>query len=164
MANRSNILRETRLLAEWLQSLPASWAHKTHVPVGEDILSYNGRLLTPAMRRMFGVWHDWADARVVTGLDVWIVEAKIVAKGSAYGEVLDYADQYPASADYQQYRPLRIRPVVLAAFTRDRCTRYFERLGVMTITFTPSWAAQALASGEFHVPLDAQGNPATSSA
>lgn len=144
MGVQSNAQREVQLLAEWLTTLPPSFKAKTHVNVGAATLQYNGERLTPAQQRMFGVWNDWADARVAAGLEVWIVEAKIVGIGTAYGQVLDYCDEYPSSLDAREFPSATVVPVVLCAFDRPRTSRYFARFGVRTVVFTPVWARLTL--------------------
>ena len=149
MGVRDNRQLEVQLLAEWWASLPRSWQNKTNVNVGAITLSYNGQVLSPARQRAFGVWNDRADMRIFNDSEVWIVEAKIVNVGSAYGQVLDYCDEYPTSADYQPYFGMPIIPVVVCAFKRDRTAKIFERFGVRTILFTPSWAGDSLANKVF---------------
>lgn len=145
MGVQSNAQREVQLLAEWLTTLPSDWKTKTHVRVGAQTLVYNGEALSPAMSRAFGVWSDWCDARVFTGNQVWIVEAKIVNTAEAYGQVLDYVDQYPTSEDRQQFGSQPIIPVVLCAYEKPRTAGYFQRFGVQTMVFTPTWASRTLA-------------------
>jgi hypothetical protein len=136
---QNNAQGEMQLVAEYAASLPATWKSKTHVNVGAQLLRYAGVELTPAQSRAFGVWNDWCDLRVFTGAEVWIVEGKLVATGCAYGQVLDYVQQYPASADYQQFAPARVVPVVLTMAARPRTSSYFLTLGVNTVIFTPSF-------------------------
>src|ERR1700682_4260959 len=135
-----------QLVAEWITTLPATWKSKTHVNVGAQTLQYAGMRLTPAQSRGFGVWNSWADARVVTPTEVWIVEGKLVATGAAYCQVLDYVDEYPSSADYISFTPRAIVPVVLTMAARARTVSRFARDGVRTIIFQPSFGlAEALA-------------------
>lgn len=150
MGIQANAQREAQLLAEWLTSLPKGWKSKTHVNVGRVALQYNGSPLTPAMQNAFGNWNSWSDARVFTGAEVWIVEAKIVATGCAYGEVLDYCNQYKGSSDYEQFLGAPIKPVVLCAYARDPSRIYFAQFGVTTIIFTPSWASVSLSTKVFN--------------
>ncbi len=151
MAIRTNAnqQRETQLLMEWLISLGKGVSWRTHVNVGAEILQYNGKPLTPAQQRAFGVWNSWCDARVYTGTEVLLVESKIVATGTAYGEIMDYLDQYPTSTDYKQYQGKPIRGVVLAAYVKDRTRMLFANYGIQTIIFTPSWAADTLSNKVF---------------
>lgn len=143
---QNNAQGETQLVAEWLATLPAGWPNKTHVNVGAQLLQYAGRALTPEQTRAFGVWNDWADARVFTGTEVWIVEGKLVATGGAYGQVLDYIDEYPTSADAAQFAGAPIVPIVLTMASRARTAARFASLGVRTIVFAPSFPlSQALA-------------------
>jgi hypothetical protein len=143
---QSNAQGETQLIAEWLMTLPRNWISKTRVTVGKQELFYAGMALTPAQSRAFSVWHDWTDARVFTGPEVWIVEGKLVATGGAYGQVLDYVNQYPSSEDYRQFAPATIVPVVLTMASRPRTAELFRAQGVRTIVFAPSFPlAQALA-------------------
>lgn len=143
---QNNAQGEMQLLAEWIATLPHGWKSKTHVNVGAQLLEYAGARLTPAQSRAFGVWNDWADARVWTGPSVWIVEAKLVATGAAYGQVLDYAAEYPDSADYEQFAPAWILPVVLTTAARPRTAGFFQGKGVNTVIFQPSFPlSQALA-------------------
>lgn len=140
-----NAQGEMQLVSEWLSTLPAAWRCKTHVNVGKQELFYAGMSLTPAQSRAFGVWNDWSDARVFTGSEVWIVEGKLVATGCAYGQVLDYVNQYPQSEDYQQFAPAPIVPVVLTMAERQRTAALFALQGVQTIVYAPSFPlAQAL--------------------
>lgn len=135
-----------QLVAEWLATLPPAWKSKTHVNVGAQLLEYAGRALTPAQTRAFGVWNDWADARVFTGTEVWIVEGKLVATGSAYGQVLDYVAQYPTSADAAQFPGVPVVPVVVTMASRARTASLFLSQGVRTIVFAPTFPlSQALA-------------------
>jgi hypothetical protein len=148
MANnkQANAQGEMQLIAEWLMTLPSVYQSKTRVNVGAQELFYAGMALTPAQSKAFGVWNDWVDARVFTGTQVWIVEGKLVATGSAYGQVLDYVSQYPSSLDYQQFAPAPIVPMVVTMASRPRTSALFAGMGVQTIVFAPSFPlAQALA-------------------
>ena len=150
MGVHSNAQRETQLLAEWWATQPRWWKNKTHVNVGASRLIYNGAPLSTARQRAFGVWNDWADLRIFTGAEVWIVEAKIVNTGGAYGQLLDYLNEYPGSDDYKQFAPAPIVGIVVCAFERGRTAGVFARLGLRTIVFTPSWAADTLATKVFN--------------
>jgi hypothetical protein len=130
---------EAQLVAEWAATLPAAWKWKMRVNVGAQQLQYAGMPLTPKQQMAFGVWNDWADLRVATPNEVWIVEGKLVATGNAYGQVLDYVAQYPESLDYQQFAPRPIVPVVLTMAARARTSAMFANLGVRTIIFSPSF-------------------------
>ena len=149
MGTRDNKQLETQLLAEWWATLPRAWPNKTNVNVGAITLTYQGQALTPARQRAFGVWNDRADMRIFTGSEVWIVEAKLINTGGAYGQVLDYVDEYPLSEDYRPYFGMPIVPVVVCAFQRSRTAQLFSRLGVRTILFTPSWAGDSLENKVF---------------
>lgn len=134
-----NAQGEMQMVAEYAASLPKGWQTKTRVNVGALPLFYAGMPLSPAQQRAFGVWNSWADLRVYDGSEVWIVEGKLVATGTAYGEVLDYVDQYPSSDDYKQFAPAPIVPVVLTMAARARTSNLFAKLGVRTIVFQPSF-------------------------
>jgi hypothetical protein len=143
---QTNRQGEMQLLAEWLTQLPAGYSSKTHVRVGEQPIQYQGIPLTPAQSRAFSVWNSWADARVVTPSEVWIVEAKIVGTGAAYGQVLDYVGEYPASPDAQQSPGKDVIPVVLTMAVRPLTASRFAAMGVRTIEFQPSFGlAESLA-------------------
>lgn len=148
---RDNLQLETQLLMEWWMTLPRTWPNKTNVNVGAATLSYQGQVLTPAMQRAFGVWNDRADMRIFTGSEVWLVEAKIVNVGSAYGQVLDYLDEYPLSEDYKPYFGTPIVAVVVCAFERKRTSNLFARMGVRTNLFTPTWAGSTLSTKIFNL-------------
>lgn len=151
----SNKQLETELLLEWLATLPKAYAWKTNVRVGATPLISNGVVLTPAQQKMFEVWNDWADARVDTGAAIWIVEAKIVGIAGAYGQVLDYCNEYPASIDARPFAGRVIQPVVLCAFEKARTAAYFATFGVRTVVFTPAWAGNTLVSKIHHAQAPA---------
>lgn len=140
LANRQG---ETELLAEYLSTLPPTYRSKTHVNVGAQTLFYAGQRLTEAQTKAFGVWNDWADARLWTGSRVILIEAKLVAVGSAYGQLLDYLDEYPTSADYEQFAGAPVSGMVLTMAERPRTARYFQGLGISTVVFQPSFALAA---------------------
>lgn len=142
-SKQNNAQGEMQLVSEWLSTLPASWPSKTHVKVGSDPLFYGGARLTPAQSRAMSVWSDWADARVVTPTEVWIVEGKLVATGGAYGQLLDYLNQYPGGDDYKLWTPRAIVGVVLCQAERVRTAALFGAMGIRTITFTPTFPLSA---------------------
>lgn len=144
MGLQSNAQGEVQLLAEWLTQAPAHWKSKTNIPVGKQSLIYNGVTVATSRARAFEVWSDRADARVFTGTEVWIVEAKLVGVGGAYGQVMDYMDEYPESEDYQQFAGYPIFGVVLVAAERRRTASLFLQHGVRTIVFTPSWSLRKI--------------------
>ena len=140
MANKQNNAQgEMQLVAEWLATLPPTWKTKTHVNVGAQQLEYAGQRLTPAQTAAFGVWNDWADARVFNGSEVWLIEGKLVATGGAYGQLLDYLDEYPLSKDYEQFTPAPIVGIVLTMAGRLRTSRLFDKQGIRTIVYQPSF-------------------------
>ena len=154
MGVKSNRQGEAQLLAEWLTVAAAGAQNKTHVFVGKQTLVFAGAPISPARMKAFQVWSDWADARVAWSAEVWIVEAKIVGTAGAYGQVLDYCNQYPQSLDYQAFGGRIIRPVVLCAYERPDTALYFSRFGVRTIVFTPSWAEKSLEVKIFGSAID----------
>jgi len=135
---------EAALLSEWSATLDPSWQWKTQIRVGTVPLVYNGVVLSPAQRRNFANWSDWCDERIFTGSEIWIVEAKVVGTAGAYGQVLDYARQWPSSMDAEDYPGRPVLPVVLTAFEKPDTASYFGKFGVKTIIFTPSWAGNSL--------------------
>lgn len=144
--SQSNRQGEMQLVAEWLATLPATWKSKTHVNVGAQLLEYAGQRLTTAQTAAFGVWNDWADARVFTGSEVWLIEGKLVATGGAYGQLMDYLDEYPSSADYLQFGNVPIVGIVLTMAARMRTANLFQAKGIRTIVYQPSFPlSQALA-------------------
>lgn len=146
MGTQSNAQREVQLLAEWITTLPPFFKTKTHVRVGQETLVFNGQQLTAARSRAMLAWSDWADARIFTGSEVWIVEAKLVSTATAYGQVLDYCDEYKACDDYKQFLPAPIVPVVLAAALKQRTANFFAPLGVRTVIFAPTWSLHSIAT------------------
>lgn len=101
--------------------------------------------MSPARMAAFSVWSDWADARVAWPNEVWLVEAKIVGKAEAYGQIIDYAAQYPGSLDYQPYFGKPIVKIVVCAFEKPKTAALFGGWGVRTIVHTPIWAEKSLA-------------------
>jgi len=138
-ASQHNQQGERALVAEWLATLPKSWPTKTQLKVGSDPLFYGGKRLTPGQSRALGVWSDWCDVRVVTPAEIWIVEGKLVATASAYGQVIDYLDQYATGDDVAKWPGRQVVGIVLAQATRPRLATLFARMGIRTIQFTPSW-------------------------
>jgi hypothetical protein len=149
MPPRRYAMLETQLLAEWLTTLPASFLTKTHINVGAQALQSNLSQVQMARLRAFSAWNDWADARVFAGSEVWLVEAKIVSTANAYGQLISYLDEYPASLDYLQFRGYPVTGIVLCAFRLARVANLFFRYNIRTILFTPSWAGDSLVQKVF---------------
>ena len=137
---------ETQLLAEWRETLPAGWQSLTHVHVSQIALLPQFKNYAPNMLRAVANWNDWADMRIFTGGEVWLVEATIVNNGKKYGQLLEYLSDYPQSTDYQQFKPAPIVGVVLTAFERKASTQLFAQQGIRTVVFTPLWANTSLYS------------------
>lgn len=155
---QGNNQREMSLVAEWLSSLPSSFTRTTHVKVGTQSLIYRGQRLTLKQAQRFASWNSWADARVVTPHEVWIVEGKLVATGAAYGQVLDYCNEYPQCADAALWPGRAIVPIVLCQAEQPRTARYFATFGVRTIVFQPTWDFAAALQKVFQgVPILSQG-------
>jgi hypothetical protein len=154
-----NAQREMALVSQWLLTLPSSYVKTTHVKVGEQLLVYQGQQLTAAQAARFASWSTWADARVVTPTQVWIVEAALVGSAGKYGQVLDYCNDYPLSADAKLWPGRAVVPIVLCQAMRTRTMAYFATLGVQTIVFQPSFdlaaSLQKLFSGSQILSLPA---------
>lgn len=146
MGTQSNAQRETQLLAEWITTLPPGYKSKTHVRVGRQALVYNGVEVSIERARAFEVWSDWVDARIFTGFEVWLIEAKIVGLASAYGQLMDYGNQYPESTDYKQFAGAPIRSMVLCAYEKPRTRQFFAGFGIDTVIYSPAWARHTLAN------------------
>jgi hypothetical protein len=149
---------EAQLIAEWLATLPASWNKKTNVKVGEQTLIYMGARLTPAQIRAFSVESDRCDARVVTPSEVWIVEGKLIAKGGAYGQVIDYMNQYRNAADYIPLAPRPIVGVVVCQASTPITAKLFASMGIRTIVFEPTFALDQSLGKLFPASKVAQGS------
>ncbi len=154
MGTQSNRQGESQLLAEWMTRNCPTRGTKTHVRVGDQALVFQGVPPNPGRFRAFELWSDWCDARISWGHEVWLVEAKLVGVAAAYGQIMDYAQQYPASADYAEFSGQPIIPVVLCAYEKPLTARYFANYGIRTIIFTPSWAARSLTQKIFGSTVD----------
>jgi hypothetical protein len=139
MGKQVNAQREAALLADWLGGLPPTWASKTHVRVGQTPLFYQGTPLPFDLSKLAQNWADWADARVFTGSEVWIVEAKIVGTAGAYGQIIDYLDEYPLSDDARQFVGVPLVGVVLCQASKPRTAALFGRYGIRTIVHQPNF-------------------------
>lgn len=96
--------------------------------------------MTPAQAQRFASWQSWCDVRVATPTEVWIVEGKLIATGGAYGQVLDYVNDYPLCEDAKQFPGLPVIPVVVCQAAEPRTMQLFAGMGVRTILFEPTWS------------------------
>lgn len=145
MRINANRQLEAQLLAEWRETLPAAWQSKTHVHVGAIELLPQFKNFAPGTLRAIANWNDWADMRIFTGSELWLIEATIVNTGKKYGQLIEYRDQYPTSSDANKFPQVPIVPVLLTAFERPRSTRFWTPFGIRTVVFTPAWAPRSLA-------------------
>lgn len=134
--------RELRLVGEYLSERYPDAHTYQRVRVGSLHPELHPELLTEAERRLVGVFRRWADAIVVTGSELIVVEASIYPDLGDISKVKAYARLVPHTEELQQFRDL---PVVCQCVycVHDR---FFVQLcreeQIEPVLYRPAWAQE----------------------
>lgn len=144
-----HLVNESLLLDEWLRARYPTAHFAGRLRLGPTAAVVAGVDLNPAQQAMLSSLNWYADAIVLAPNENLIVEAKVVAKPAAIGEILFYQRLLMATPDLTQYLGVRFQPVVLFA-EDDRSVADFARsLGIRVEIYTPPWIVDYISSVQF---------------
>lgn len=136
---RRNLLAETRLLGEYLAARYPGAVWHLKMRVGPIRQTTGADLTDPGEVALARKFNRWADAVVITPVEVVIIEAKMWDPGNALGKVLEYlklARQTPELVPYLD------RPFVGEVVTGQHdplAERVIREAGVRYVHYEPDW-------------------------
>lgn len=127
------------LLAEWIALFhPFAKVFYEH-RLGPVPQSAIGLRLSPAEIRQLSVRNSYADALLVEGGQLTVVEASVDPDPGKLSQVLYYARLIPRTADLARYRDVPIVPVWLCGLTNPVMAELANELKVQFVVYSPSW-------------------------
>jgi hypothetical protein len=143
------LVNESALLDEWLSRRYPNIRPVGRIRLGPTRAAVVGVELTPQQQAMLSVLNWYPDALVLAPGEQLIVEAKVVAKPRAIGEVLFYQRLLYATPELQPYMPLNVQPVVLFAEDDPAVRDFAQSLGVRVEIYTPPWIVSYMNTVQF---------------
>ncbi len=152
MARR--VEREMRLLKEWVaQTYPTSlaWFRVRLGPYPESISLGEGITVSGKVRQ---VYNRWADAVVLDGNTVLLIEAKIRSEPGALAQLELYEKLLLKTPEFTGFWRKIIQPVLLTAFPDPEVDAMAAEKGFWTRTYTPDWVKRYWADMQFRKSAD----------
>ena len=138
--------REARMLGEWVaERFPRAERIIFNARLGPLPKELNGRPLPWAKRQMLGVFNRYADALVLSGGKLHLVECAIRAAVEKVAQLEIYAQLLPETEELEELRGLTPRPILVAATEDSAIRRFCEGKGVEFVVFRPAWVEAYLA-------------------
>lgn len=141
-AKRPYTQRENRLRSEFLAAAYPGARILINPRLGAEAIDVGSAAAGGRPARGSQVSQMYADAAIVLPNQVLLWEFKIVLDGRAVGQLLEYADAWPDSPDYNQYRNLPVSLHICATAARRSALRVAKRLGIEVVFYAPAWAVQ----------------------
>jgi hypothetical protein len=151
------LVNESALLDEWLSVRYPGVKSMGRLRLGPTSASVQGVTLTAEQSAMLSVLNWYADGIVLAPAEQLIIEAKVVAKPSAIGEVLFYRRLLAQTPELKQVAHLTFQPVVLFAEDDESVSDFARSFGVRVEIYTPPWIADYLSRVQFRGRQSRQG-------
>ena len=131
--------REMRMVAEFIRERYPDRRHFTRVRLGR----LPSQLIRPDMMpedvRMIGVWRRWADAIVVDGKKLILIEAAIRPEPGDISKLELYEMLIPETPELAPYAGFTIVRLLVYVIEDGAVLELAKRHGVKTAKYVPSW-------------------------
>jgi len=128
-----------QLLHEWLAKNFPNNIVMTRVRLGAPLGELLSEDLTPAERRMFGVWRRWADAIVILQDKILLIEAAIRPNPGKIAQLELYEMLIPQTPELLPWKDLPIEKILLYAIEDPAVTYLARQKGIRAIYYRPPW-------------------------
>lgn len=146
---RTRVAASTRLLQEWVGLRYSSAQVWYELRLGPTARTLLGVQVSPALEAMLRVANWYADAVIVDGNEIVLVEAKVEPTPSAVGQVLWYYQLARATPALAPYTNLAIVPTVLFGEDDEQLNAWVRSMGIRVELYTPPWIAEYLVNRQF---------------
>jgi len=143
------LVKESLLLDEWLSLRYPGVTSLGRMRLGPTAATVRGVTLPPPYEAMLQVLNWYADAIVIAPAEQLVVEAKVIAKPDAIGQVLFYQRLISRTAELTAYLQVVFQPVVLFAEEDLEVSAFARSLGVRVEIYTPPWIASYVATVQY---------------
>ena len=104
--------------------------------------------LSPAQRRIMGVFRRYADAVIPLDHELVVVETTMFKAVQKIGPLLEYVDLAPQTPELAQFAHLPVRGELVSPLPDPRAQRLCERAGLVWVVFEPEWLDRFVAQME----------------
>jgi len=131
-------------LIEWLAASfpPGSW--RTNVRVGAKLLPGYREDMSDDERALLSAFAASADAIVTTPKEYYIIEAMVRHEPGAGEDLLKYRELLPYTEGYEDALKKSIIMVILTPLELGWYQKFYERLGIIVVKYTPPWILEYL--------------------
>lgn len=100
--------------------------------------------LSEAQRKLMGAFRRYADAVVLDGDTLVIVETTIFKAVEKIGPLLEYARLLPQTPEFAEWRGLPIRAELVSPIPDQRAAELAGQVGITFVTWEPPWLDEVL--------------------
>lgn len=129
--------REGRLVNEWLWKTYPTKPQWKRVRLGQTPNKEEAKYYKVLLR--------WADAIVINGTEVIIIEGKIRPEFGAIGQLEAYRELFKVTPEFMEYWHNTIKLVLLCAWEDENVKTECERKGIEYVFYQPEWIKTYLA-------------------
>jgi hypothetical protein len=142
--SRRRTQASTRLLHEWSVLQPWDVPPIYELRLGPTPLSANANNITPNVEAMLRVFNRYADMIGISGREIQVIEAKVVADPGAISQLQHYIDLVHTTPLMSQYAPRSVQGVLLFAVNDPIVAQRAAASGIRVVIFTPDWVQDYL--------------------
>jgi hypothetical protein len=128
-----------QMLSEWLAKTQQGKRWMTRVRLGSPRSEYPRPDMSTEERAMIGVWRRWADAVILEGDAVTIVEAAIRPQPGKISQLELYALLLPQTPELESWSALPLHLILLYAIEDPATIALARRKGIRCIEYKPLW-------------------------
>lgn len=152
--------RETRLRSEYLALAYPHARILINPRLGPAHLDVGASLPADVSPKILQGTQMYADAAIVLPGEVMLWEFKIVLDGRAIGQLLEYADSWADSPDYNELRGMPVSLHICTAAARRTAMNLARRNNIDVVLYSPAWAMEMIAGWYFNLSRPIQGGSA----
>ena len=138
------VLRETRLLSEYLTSHFKGQRVIMQPRLGQPGPQNNGRDMTSAELKFIGVWRRYPDAIVLQKDRAIIIEASLKPDPGKISMVLLYARLFPQTVEFEEFARLPVTCLLVWGIPDGATEALARESGVAVDVFQPQWVTDWL--------------------
>lgn len=127
------------MVAEFIRERYPDRRHFTRVRLGRPPSQLVRPGMAPEELRMIGVWRRWADAIVIDGKKLILIEAAIRPDPGYISKLELYEMLIPATQELAPYHNLTVVKLLVYAIEDRAVLELAKRHGVKTTRYVPSW-------------------------
>ena len=130
---------ELRMVAEYVRSAYPDASLWMRLRLGTLIPDHPRPDMTPEEEKMSGVFRRWADAVVVTGSELIVIEGSMRSETGKPSQLAIYGLLVPHTPDLKEHLHLRLVLEMVVAIEDPVVSAYARKQGIRTTVYEPDW-------------------------